>query len=206
MTARDIESTSLEMPRSALPLDEQTREFRQWLAEAQSGDNDACRRLLEVYGPHVVRAVRRNLDRSIRSKFDSADFAQAVWASFFTRPTQADQFDSPESLVGYLAAMAKNKVVDEHRRRLGALKYDVSREEPLRPDENQGLRSPQPTPSQVAVAGELWERLITGQPPHHQAILRLRREGLTNDEIAERLGLSEKTVRRLMKRLFEEQL
>jgi RNA polymerase sigma factor (sigma-70 family) len=182
-----------------------TDAFQQLLRDAQAGCDTAARELLETYGPHVVRAVRRNLNRSIRSKFDSADFAQAVWASFFAQLQDHQEFAHPQALLGYLTTMARNKVVDESRRRLTSHKYDVKLEQPLPGEDDARMNGREPTASQVAVADELWDRLIAGQPPHYQAILRLRRDGLTNGEIAQQLSISEKTVRRLIRRLFEDQ-
>ncbi|NQT11376.1 MAG: helix-turn-helix domain-containing protein [Planctomycetes bacterium] len=66
------------------------------------------------------------------------------------------------------------------------------------------LAADQPSPSQVAIADELWTRLLRGRPEHHQRILELRREGNTHQQIADRLGVNERTVRRVIRSLLEE--
>src|SRR5205085_6558387 len=90
----------------------------QLLAQLREGSEDAAWQLIELYGPHIHRVVRRTLDRRLRGKFDSVDFVQAVWASFFREPAQILEFQSPKQIVRYLATAAEFKVTDEMRRRL----------------------------------------------------------------------------------------
>ena len=176
-------------------------EFRRLLEQVQSGSQDAMCQLIERYAPHIVHVVRRNLKRAIRAKFDSVDFVQAVWASFFAAPQEGVRFDRPEDLVKYLSAIAHNKVVDEVRRRMQTNKYNINRERSLEDSTlhlSRRLASQEPSPSEVAVADELWRRLICDLPAHHQQILELRRAGHTLQQIADQLGLNERTVRRVI--------
>ena len=55
-----------------------------------------------------------------------------------------------------------------------------------------------PRPSEVAQGREFWERLMEGCPPHHREIVRLRRAGLKLAEIAEKTGLHEGSIRRIL--------
>ena len=179
-------------------------EFQRLLRQVQSGSQDATCELIERYGPHIIRAVRRRLNKAIRPKFDSVDFVQAVWASFFATPKPLMAFESPDQLVKYLAAVAHHKVVDEIRRRMETEKYDVKREQSLddpKQDLTRQCPDPHPSPSQVAVAEELWARMLRGKSEHHRRILQLRREGNTCQQIADRLGVNEKTVRRIIQSL-----
>ena len=57
------------------------------------------------------------------------------------------------------------------------------------------------TPSQFAVAHEQWEQMVAGQPSHYVRMAELRADGSTYGEIASKLGVDEKTVRRTMQRL-----
>ncbi len=189
-------------------MSEDNGEFRRLLREVQNGSHEATRELIESYGPHIIRAVRRKLNRAIRPKFDSIDFVQAVWASFFATPKPLSDFEGPGELVGYLATLAHHKVIDEIRRRMESEKYNVNREQSLNGAEQNlsgQFPDPRPSPSQVAVAEELWARMVGGKPEHHQHILRLRREGNSYRQIAEQLGVNEKTVRRVIQAVFPEQ-
>jgi RNA polymerase sigma factor (sigma-70 family) len=64
------------------------------------------------------------------------------------------------------------------------------------------LHSHDPSPSSVAVARERWNRLVRNQPEDVRQILELRFRGETYDEIARRLDINEKTVRRTLARLI----
>lgn len=180
--------------------------FRLLLEQVQSGSQQATRQLIEHYAPTIVRAVRRRLNKAIRAKFDSADFVQAVWASFFATAQQLLRFNRPEELVGYLTAMAQNKVIDENRRRLQTDKHNVNRERSLNDSSEQtevSLAGSQPSPSQLAIANELWDRLVNGLPVSYQRVLELRRFGNTHRQIAQQLGMNERTVRRVLRKILE---
>ena len=83
---------------------------------------------IESYGPHIKRVVRHRLNQKMRSKFDSGDFVQMVWASFFANPRQIAQFKEPNQLIKYLVIMARNKVIDESRRCLKYQQNNVRKE------------------------------------------------------------------------------
>ena len=70
-----------------MPVD--PHEFTTLLARVGAGDAEAGRQLYELYGGHVLNAVRRRLPSQMRSRFDSRDFCQDVWASVFAARTSA---------------------------------------------------------------------------------------------------------------------
>jgi RNA polymerase sigma-70 factor (ECF subfamily) len=188
-------------------MTDQQATFGQLMERLQDGSQDAAWELIEVYGPHVQRFVRRTLTQDLRSKFDSIDFAQIVWASFFRAPDRIRQMETPQQLMGYLAAMARNKVIDESRRRLDSRKHNVRLEvsvERMDAAAAQGLRSHDPSPSSVAVARERWDRLVVNQPADVRRILELRFQGETYDEIARQMQLNERTVRRVIAKLIKD--
>lgn len=183
-------------------------DFRRLIENVRNGSEEAAWALIEEYGPYVLRTVRKSLNAGMRSKFDSQDFVQAVWASFFLGKHRSAKLENPQELIGFLAAIARNKVIDEVRRRTNTLKHDISRERSLEQmTELQGAagNSREPTPSQIAMARERWTLMLKGQPEHYQQIIRLRFVGETNRTIADKLGLNEKTVRRVLDKLLQEQ-
>src|SRR5262245_43381196 len=106
-------------------------EFQELMQRLREGSDGAARELINKYGPHIKKVIRQRLHRKLRPKFDSVDFSQAVWASFFADQARLRSFDSPETLTKYLGAMARNKVVAAFRQRVQTEKYDVDRERPL---------------------------------------------------------------------------
>src|SRR6185312_12773814 len=99
------------------------------LQEAHRGDPAAWETLFQECYPKVRRVVRRKLNRSMRSLYDSTDFASDVMKSVAANFDQL-QFPSIDSLMAFLAHVAEQKVIDEYRRR-HTLKRDMTRERPI---------------------------------------------------------------------------
>jgi DNA-binding NarL/FixJ family response regulator len=94
--------------------------------------------------------------------------------------------------------------VDVLRQRYRTRKFNINQERSLNGSaEQQALckEDPRPTPSQLALAEDQWEQLLKDQPPHYRLILTLLRQGDTHAEIARKVGVSERTVRRLVRKL-----
>jgi RNA polymerase sigma factor (sigma-70 family) len=174
------------------------------LARVKSGDEEAARDLLHRFENDVRMMVRVRLPRALRSQFDSMDFVQAVWQSVLTGSNEnLDRFENVQHFRGYLSGVARNKVLEEHRRRTQTRKRDLKREEPLyirRGDRDvpRELPTPDPTPSQDEQAQDCLRQMIAGRSPQSTEIVDLRRLGMTFEEIAERTGLHERTVRRVI--------
>ncbi|MFO0960590.1 MAG: sigma-70 family RNA polymerase sigma factor [Isosphaeraceae bacterium] len=143
------------------------------------------------------------LPRALRAQFDSLDFVQAVWQSFFNEAGEPRRFDGTEHLRAYLAGIARNKVLEEYRRRTTSQKYDIAKEEPLYVtrggrEQPRELRSNDPSPSQHVQARDRFSRFTSGRSPVEVEVIRLREQGLTFEEIAVRTGLGERSVRRVI--------
>jgi RNA polymerase sigma-70 factor (ECF subfamily) len=185
------------------PSGDQGSDIAAFLARIQAGDEAAARELLSRYEAEVRLVVRRQLPRLLRSRFDSLDFLQSVWGSFFRRVRSGPaEFEDSRHLVAFLARAAKNKVIDEYRR-AASRKQDMHREEPLWTD---GARPKEvaadiDSPSEVAQAHEAFVRLRALLPAERRSILELKAEGLSSRDIGERLGISERTVQRVLEDL-----
>lgn len=172
------------------------------IARARAGDDAAIREILGLFEDDVRRMVRSQLPRALRSQFDSMDFAQAVWQSFFEDlKTRSEEFESASHLRGFLKGVARNKVFEQYRRLTRTEKYSLAKEERLyvrRGDREvtRELPSPGPTPSQTFQAGDRLAKLTAGRPPREVEILTLRHQGMTIEEIAHHIGINERTVRR----------
>jgi RNA polymerase sigma-70 factor (ECF subfamily) len=187
-------------------------EFTLLMERVRAGSPEAARELFDRYSGHVRRVVRRKLHQRLRPQYDSLDFLQAVWASFFAESLERYTFTAPEELIGFLSQLAYNKVVDAFRQRVQTAKHNLNRTYSLEREDGRSLDPEcsaddlsvrQPTPSQVAIANERWERLLQGQPPQYRQILELLRQGHTHREIADRLGLHPKTIQRLLQKLTQ---
>ena len=169
-----------------------------FIARIRAGDEEAARELLTRYEAEVRLVVRRQLPRILRSRFDSLDFLQSVWGSFFQRVrTGPTDFQDSRQLAAFLAWAARNKVIDEYRRSASQRK-GLHREESLWLDGERprDLPAATDTPSEVVQAREAYGRLRDLLPEDRREILELKAEGFSSKEIGERLGISERTVQR----------
>jgi RNA polymerase sigma factor (sigma-70 family) len=188
-----------------MPLGEPEHKLMTLLDEVRGGSEAAAWTIIELYGSHVLRAVRRSMHYRLRNEFDSNDFVQLVWISFFRRPDELGHLHSPRQLVAWLVSIARNKVIDEVRRRLKSKRRDVTRNVYLDLDPAIGRRLPakDATPSAVAIAKERWEMLIDQQPTRVQRMLELRLGGAKYCEIADELNVHERTVRKAIDRILK---
>jgi len=184
-------------------MNQETTTFRDAVERVCAGSEDAAHELIDTYGPHIQRVVRRKLNQRMRSKFDSIDFVQMVWASFFTDRDRISKFQEPEDLIRYLIKMARHKLLQESRRRLTSQKHNINREcslEHAQPPESSYTRK-SATPSQIAMANEQLSELTDEQSVRNKQIVALRMEGATYEEISRRLRIHERTARRVIAKL-----
>lgn len=166
------------------------------LEKLAKGEAEAAERVFRDYEPFLRAMVRRKLTPMLRAKFDSMDVVQSVWADVLKGYREGGwQFNDPEHLRAFLARVAYNHFATHCRRNRAALE----REQPLHADEARAEpASGLPRPSQVAQADELWTMLMDLCPPSHRPILELKGQGVPLAEIAERTGLHESSVRRIL--------
>lgn len=177
-------------------------EFADLLRRAKAGETAAIREFLQRFEQEVRTMVRSRLPKKLRTQFDSTDFVQSVWQSFFVDSNSRD-FDNVEHLRRFLYGMVRNKVQEQHRRLTRTEKYDLAREERLyvrRGDRDvpREVISPDPSPSAAVQATDRMAQLTAGRSPLEIEVLTLRRQGLTFVEIAGRTGIHERTVRRVI--------
>jgi len=174
------------------------------LAKLSQGDTEAAASVFRTYEPILRMVVRRQISDRLRAKFDSLDIVQSIWVDFLRGFQDAGwRFENSAHLKAFLVTMTRNRFVDRLRQHRHALEHQ------------QGLanasmaETPQPSPSDVLAAGELWERMLQLCPPAHRELLELKRQGLPLAEIAARSGLHPSSIRRILydlaRRLTQEQ-
>src|SRR5947209_19225746 len=128
------------------------------LSQLCSGDSAAAGQVFLAFEPYLRKAVRRQLPLPMRAKFDSADILQSVWVDVLRGFREAGwRFTDADHLRGFLYVATRNRLIDRVRQHQKA----IGREERLGDgDEQLALRCPQPRPSEIAQAGDLWERIV----------------------------------------------
>jgi RNA polymerase sigma factor (sigma-70 family) len=174
---------------SAHPLDD-------LIERLNKGDISAAERALMAYEPYLRMAVRRRLSGALRTKLDSMDIVQSVWADVLSGFRDAGwRFADRSHFRAFLVKVARNRLIDRRRQ----LQRAIQSERAL--DETAAEELPtahDPRPSEVAQGNELWKQMIEQCPPAHREVLILKRQGLFLSEIAARTGLHEGSIRRIL--------
>jgi RNA polymerase sigma-70 factor (ECF subfamily) len=166
------------------------------LERLNDGDVVAAERVFQAYEPYLRMAVSRQLGGALRSKLDSMDIVQAVWADVLAGLRESGwRFADRGQLRAFLATLARNRLIDRRRHYRRALEHERPFAEA---DPTEFPASSQPRPSEVAQGRELWDRLVDLCPHAHRELLDLKRQGVPLAEIAARTGLHEGSVRRIL--------
>jgi RNA polymerase sigma-70 factor (ECF subfamily) len=176
-----------------------TRPVDELLELLCQGDADAAQQVFITYEPYLRRVVRRQLTERLRVRFDSTDVVQSIWRDLLDGFRKAGwRFTNTNQLQAFLVKVTRNRFIDRCRQHSPALE----REEWLREVNPSELPpAPQPDPSQVAEANDVWERLLALCPAEHRQLLELKRAGLPLPQIAARTGLHVGSVRRILRNL-----
>lgn len=181
------------------PESEKTQEL---LAGAENGDAEAVNRLLERHRDAVRRMIDLRMDRKIARRVDASDIVQDVLIEANRR--LADYLKNPAMPFHlWLRHMAKDRLIDAHRRHRGAAKRSLDREQPLvapgRLDKSTlnlvaELRDQGRTPASEAAWNELQLQFVAAvddlDEQDREVVLMRHFEKLSNSEVAEALNLS----------------
>jgi RNA polymerase sigma factor (sigma-70 family) len=173
--------------------------LRELLRRIQAGDEEAAAEFCRTYEPHVRRVVRARLRiPGVRRVSDSSDLCQVVLASFLVGSAVGRyDIEDTEAMKKLLARIAANRVIDlvrkpEFRRPLvpigGALGEGI---EAVAHGSSPG--------SQIALR-ELIQKANGLLTETERPIAELRKDGLTWEEIGQRLGKKPDAVRKVLDR------
>jgi RNA polymerase sigma-70 factor, ECF subfamily len=182
------------------PNQDQTQQL---LDDVKQGDGDAVNRLMDRHRDSLRRMVQMRLDNKIQRRVDVSDVVQDVLVEANRR--LQDYLANPQmSFHLWLRQIAKDRIIDAHRRHRGSAKRSVDREKPLAvqaADDHSTmqlldqLRDPELTPAAAATRQEMAqavERCIADLGDQDAEIIIMRHyEQLSNQEIAQALGLTE---------------
>lgn len=181
----------------------ESQETLHLLDRARHGQEEAVEQLLTRHREAVRRMIALRLDPAIAQRLDASDVVQDVLLEASRRlPDFLDKPPMPFHL--WLRHIAKDHIIDAHRRHRQAQKRGVDRERPLvKPgwadqsslDLAGQLLDQELTPASAAIRQELQQRLQVALgalgDSDRELILMRHYEQLTNQEVAESLGLTE---------------
>jgi RNA polymerase sigma factor (sigma-70 family) len=197
------------------PLSESTAQsFAELMDAVRTGSEDAAWTIAELYTPHLLRAVRANFPQAIRSKVDSTDIVNTLWASLLLKRQRLEGIRDPAQLIALLTIAARNRVIDEHRKYTASEARDIRREVATYGDDQtlqstahqyEGMqRRGSDTPSQVAISREKWRHLLASLSERDRLVVKHRVNGKSFEEIEQTVeGVSERTARRVIAMVIE---
>lgn len=202
----------------------ETEKTKELLSSARDGDQDAVNHLMDRHRDALRRMVQMRLDRKIQRRVDVSDVVQDVMVEANRR--LANYLKEPAMPFHlWLRQIAKDRIIDAHRRHRVSAKRSVDREQPLAAPAGMDrstmelaaqLRDPELTPAARATQQELAvhvEQALTQLGEQDCEIIVMRHyEQLSNQEVSEALGLSEpaasmrylRAVRRLRELLVDQ--
>jgi RNA polymerase sigma-70 factor (ECF subfamily) len=181
-----------------------TLQVRALLTRWRAGDEDAARQLFQLYVDRLINLARQRISQRLASRVDPEDVVQSVFRTFFHRVREGQfHFEEPDDLCKLLARITVHKTFRQvafHR----AAKRDMN-QEAGQGDPNQDylvtLLDRGPTPEAANEFLDHLEHFLARLRPEDRQIIELRMQGYKDVEIAQKLNISDRKIRRLMERI-----
>lgn len=190
----------------------------QLLDNARAGDGNAVNQLLERHRDAVRRMIDQRMDQVLKRRVDASDIVQDVMIDA-NRRLSAYMENPVMPFHLWLRQMAKDRLIDAHRKHRGAARRSMDREQPLvNAASNESsldlmtqLRDQELTPAAAATWNELQRRFQSAcdqlETQDQEIVLMRHFEHLSNSEAAVVLGVSSQAASmrylRAMRRLRE---
>jgi RNA polymerase sigma-70 factor (ECF subfamily) len=175
--------------------------FADFLARLQAHDDTAAQELFERFACQLIALARSRFSTELEHKVDPESVVHAAYKSFFQRFDEGKfKVGGWDSLWGLLTVITVSKCAQRVAYYRAECR-DPAREVSAPPTEaGESWREPlgrEPTPLEAAELTETLEQLFAAMGEEDRPVLELSLQGYTTQEISERLGRAERTVRRL---------
>lgn len=179
-----------------------SQETQELLRRAEAGDAEAVNHLLDRHRDSLRHLVNLRMDRAIAGRVDASDVVQDVlWEASQRLEDYIKDPAMPFHL--WLRQLAKDRMVDMHRRHRGAQRRSVDRENPLQAapgpeasgfDWGGQLPDGELTPAAANIRRELEERFLAAlsqlDEDDRDILLMRHYEHLGNGEVATALNIT----------------
>jgi RNA polymerase sigma factor (sigma-70 family) len=176
-----------------------------WVRRLADGENEVVIEFWRDYGGRLEALAASYLSSRMRRREGPEDVVQSVCRTFLRRNREGQfELSGPDSLWRLLCAITLAKVREKVRFH-GREKRKLDRERYI---DDSRLNEPpvaagQPTPDEAAEFADQIERLFRDLDDEQRQVVTMKLEQYTHPEIADHLGCSERTVRRIVKRVQE---
>lgn len=177
------------------------------IAGLRAGGEDAAREFCERFGPALHRIADGRLPEVLRRRVGPEDVVQSACRTFLRRARGGEfHLADGEALWRLLCAITLTKVREQARFHLRR-KRALGREVPSLPADPDGSgvgyqpAAPDPDPAEAAAFAEQFEQLMHSLDPEERQVVDLKLQEYTAGQVADRMGCSERTVRRILERV-----
>jgi RNA polymerase sigma-70 factor (ECF subfamily) len=177
--------------------------FDDLMVRLRSGDGAAAADVHRRFVRRLVALARRQFEPWVRAKADHEDVVQSAFKSVFARLERGEFALEDWDDLWSLLTMITVRKCRRRRAALRAARRDAAREVTApqcarRGEAEGGWEAPdrEPTPAEAVMMAETLESWLLGLSPKQRIIVELGLEGYSTQAIAERLGRTERTVRR----------
>jgi RNA polymerase sigma factor (sigma-70 family) len=181
---------------------EERRLVNRWKA----GDERAAKELFDTYVDRLMALARRRISQRLASRVDPEDIVQSVFRTFFGRVKAGKfQFQDQDDLCKLLVRITINKTmrqVDFHtaaKRNPG----QETRQSDEAYDHLPELLAGEPSPEVTVAFLDQLEHFLGELRPQERQILEMRMQGYSNEEIAAKLDIYDRKIRRVMEHIRE---
>ncbi|MFM9962661.1 MAG: RNA polymerase sigma factor [Planctomycetaceae bacterium] len=168
----------------------------------RTGDGEVANWIFERFARRLAGLASANIGSKLRQRIDPEDVLQSAFRTFFRRAERGDfQIDQSGSLWSLLAQIVVLKS-RFHARTHQAQIRDLEAEEPGDPQAFlEQVAQREPSVEDAISVSDLIECVLTGAPEEWGEIVALTLEGRTLREVAEKMGLSHQTIKRVLDRV-----
>ena len=184
-----------------------------WITKLKAGDQQAAQKLWERYVQQLVELARRKLGTAPRRAADEDDVVQSAFANLFlgVREGRFPKLNDRHDLWQLLVLLTERRVTDQLRRAGKRRTMEVSESKLFAPQDSQTgqagiaqIAAEEPTPDFAVQVAEECQRLLDslGDPRLRQVAV-WKMEAYSNQEIAQKLGCTTRTVERKLRMIRE---
>ncbi|MCB1560843.1 MAG: sigma-70 family RNA polymerase sigma factor [Xanthomonadales bacterium] len=168
-----------------------TDDFTTLLAAADAGEPDAWRRIYDLLYPDLHRIARSQVRRQLQPQLSPTSLVSETWLKLSGARLEVE---NRRHLIALIGRAMRFVLLDETRRALTAARADPDKAVPL-PDDLSGSPSEQRLERLLELDHALTR--LAGIDQRLARVVELRYfTGLTEPEVAEALGLTERTISR----------
>ena len=153
----------------------------------------------------MLELARRQLPDRIRRRVDPEDVVQSVYRSFFRRLSAGEfGFEESHDVWRLLAVMtfrkARNQVKHHTRQQRDSFRETAYESTATHGQPGEPI-DPAPQPGDLTIMIDYLDQLLAELPARHHDVVTLRLEGFSTAEVATKLGISKRTVLRVLAHL-----